>query len=117
MKNGQGSPNGGNGKLRFDPSGDVEVTEILPTATGLYLEEMRKACQRDPADVQDETRERFIVLFWYVIDDEPDDQYPGGSPYRHAPRGPWDPHDHWFKKPKNGKLHMVYVQTNGQKKA
>ncbi len=113
----------GNGHMRFDPTGDIEVSDILPTATGLYLEEMRKACQRNPRDVCNETRnECYLVIYFIFLDEEGEDEsfeeeVVSGTPYRGGQNGPLHPFDHWFQKPKNGTPQKVCVQTDPPKKA
>ncbi len=92
MKNGNSSPQ--LRKRAFDPE-TQEVTEVLPTETGQYLEEVRRA-----------TRAHLMLL--NVIDEKkrPEEdsyyEYIGGAhPYRDAAYikiDPLHPHESWFRK-------------------
>ena len=84
----------GNGHYReFDPAGSQEVNDVLPTETGLDLEEMRQATQAD-------LRSRVKIALQADESNDPQYEFVGGShPYRDAEMvdqkflGPWHS---WF---------------------
>lgn len=73
---------------------NAEVTDKLPTETGLYLERMR----------QDVHRHVHQECSWKSTNSEPDDDIEitnGNHPYRDIRRvipGPLSPYEDWFRK-------------------